>query len=168
MKVYIGLGSNLEDREGNLNEAIKRIGETAGELGMTSSVYETEPWGFQADEQFLNMAVEINTSLNPVKLMEYLLKIESRMGRVRSEEQYSSRLIDIDILLYGDVIVHDMDLVIPHPRMHERKFVLVPLNEIAPLAVHPVLKKTVRELLQVCSDTGNSQATCGVSWQIFI
>jgi 2-amino-4-hydroxy-6-hydroxymethyldihydropteridine diphosphokinase len=163
MRIYLGIGSNLEDREGNLAEAVDRIGLIIGDVIKTSSVYETEPWGFTADIEFLNMVVEVETRLNPQDLLEQTSKIETRLGRIREEDegQYSSRIIDIDILLYEDVIVNDVNLKIPHPLMHERKFVLVPLNEIAPDAVHPVFLKTISELLAVCSDTGEVRAIVG-------
>lgn len=156
MRIYLGLGSNLEDREANLAEAVDRIGLMVGDVIRTSSVYETEPWGFTTEEQFLNMVVEAETDLNPADLHEQTKKIETRLGRVKEkdEEQYTSRIIDIDILFYEDVIVNDVDLRIPHPLIEERNFVLIPLNEIAPDLVHPVLKKTVSELLQASSDTG--------------
>jgi 2-amino-4-hydroxy-6-hydroxymethyldihydropteridine diphosphokinase len=155
MRVYLGIGSNLEDREANLAEAVDRIATLAGDIIRTSSIYETEPWGFTSDNEFLNMVVEIETQLNPADLMEQLQKIETRLGRIKDDDdaQYTSRIIDIDILLYEDVIVNDVNLRIPHPLMEERKFVLVPLNEIAPDVVHPVLMKKISELLRTCSDT---------------
>ncbi|HEX2975522.1 MAG TPA: 2-amino-4-hydroxy-6-hydroxymethyldihydropteridine diphosphokinase [Bacteroidales bacterium] len=156
MKIYLGLGSNLDDREANLTEAVDRIGTIVGNVIRTSSIYETEPWGFTTDEQFLNMVVEAETDLNPADLHEQTKKIETRLGRIKDkeEEEYTSRIIDIDILFYEDVIVNDVDLRIPHPLIEERNFVLVPLNEIAPDFVHPVLKKKISELLQASSDTG--------------
>ena len=153
MKVYLGIGSNLEDREGNLREAITRINERVGKITGTSSIYETEPWGFQSDKMFLNMAVASETSLKPHDMLAIIQNIETRMGRVRGENQYTSRIIDIDILLYDDKVVNSSDLKIPHPLMQERKFVLVPLAEIAPDLVHPVFNETISELLAGCSDT---------------
>lgn len=154
MKAYFSIGSNLEDREYNIEDALDRIVENIGIITKCSSFYETEPWGFQSDEMFLNIAVETDTQLDPRELMETVKRIEDRMGRIRDKVRYASRIIDIDILLYEDVIVHDTDLSIPHPLMHERKFVLEPLNEIAPDAFHPVLGKTISALLETCSDTG--------------
>lgn len=155
MKIYLSIGSNLEDREFNIEDALDRIVENIGIVTKCSSFYETEPWGFTSDDQFLNVAVEAETDLDPADLLETTKKIETRMGRIRdSKIHYTSRIIDIDILLYGDLIINDPELKIPHPLMHERNFVLVPLSEIAPEAVHSVLGKTISELRNVCSDTG--------------
>ncbi|HLN56079.1 MAG TPA: 2-amino-4-hydroxy-6-hydroxymethyldihydropteridine diphosphokinase [Bacteroidales bacterium] len=154
MKVYFSIGSNLEDREFNIEDSLDRIVENIGIVTKSSSFYETEPWGFTTDEQFLNIAAEVDTDLNPGDVLALIKKIEDRMGRIRDEKvHYTSRIIDIDILLYDDMIINDPDLKVPHPLMHERNFVLVPLNEIAPDAVHPVFNKTIAELLSACSDT---------------
>ena len=108
------------------------------------------------------MVIEVETDLSPQELLERILNIESSLGRVRSSEQYSSRIIDIDILLYNDLVIDEPDLKIPHPLMHERKFVLIPLCEIAPEMIHPVLEKTFGELLEICEDRSNvkSLAPC--------
>lgn len=161
MKVYIGIGSNIGDREGNISAAVERVDELVGNVTKKSSIYETEPWGFQADEQFLNMVLEVETELSPSDVLETIQKIETRLGRTRSDVRYSSRIIDIDILLYEDVVINQGNLQIPHPLMHERNFVLVPLDEIAPDLIHPVYAKTISELLHVCSDTGEVHAYTG-------
>ena len=151
-KAFLGLGSNLGNREEILSEAIKMIGESLGKIISTSSLYETEPWGFKSDLKFLNMVLCIETEHTPSGLIARILKIESQLGRIRCESQNSSRKIDIDILLYDNEIIDEEALIIPHPRMHERKFVLVPLCEIAPEVVHPVLKKSMVVLLKECKD----------------
>ena len=151
-KVFLGIGTNLGDREACLKSAIECIRESIGSVVCTSSVYETEPWGFSSDDQFLNMTVEVETALKPSGLLGRMLMIEARMGRLRSGKGYSSRLIDLDILLYSNKILNTKSLIIPHPRLHERKFVLVPLCEIAPDFVHPVLKNDIKTLLRDCKD----------------
>ena len=116
-----------------------------------SSVYETEPVGYENQGWFLNLALEAQTSFDPFSLLEHLLAIEDQMGRER-EEKWGPRNIDLDLLLYDNRIVESERLTIPHPRMHQRKFVLIPLAQIAPQLLHPVLKKNVLELLENCED----------------
>jgi 2-amino-4-hydroxy-6-hydroxymethyldihydropteridine diphosphokinase len=141
--VYLSLGSNLGNRQENLDRALKLISERM-RLGKVSSIYDTEAVGPISQPRFLNLACEVITRLAPEGLLALFKGIEQKMGRYsRSGEP---RVIDIDIILYGKEVVNAPDLVIPHPRMHERSFVLVPLAEIAPDAVHPVLKKTMKEL----------------------
>ena len=144
--VYLSLGSNLGDREAHLREAVEQL-KKLGDVTAVSSLYETEPVEFTAQPWFLNIAVELETELMPKQLLSALLKIEQSMGRRRLQPK-GPRLIDVDILLFGNAVVSDTKLSIPHPAMHERRFVLVPLNEIAPQARHPVLRKTALELLE--------------------
>ena len=151
-KVFLGIGTNLGNRKNNLEEAVVRIEKEIGPIVKYSSIYETEPWGFQTIDVFLNMVVRVDTGLTPPLLLERILKIETFFGRVRGEKQYVSRVIDIDILLFEDLIIDGETLKITHPLLQERKFVLVPLCEIAPDLVHPVLKKTVVFLLGSCKD----------------
>jgi 2-amino-4-hydroxy-6-hydroxymethyldihydropteridine diphosphokinase len=150
--VFLGIGTNLGNRESNLEEAVARIREYIGLVLDSSSIYETEPWGFHAKDEFLNKVVKVNTELTPSGLLGRILMIESLLGRVRGQVRYSSRLIDIDILLYEDLIVEEESLKIPHPLLQQRKFVLVPLCEIASEIIHPVMKKSIAELLEICED----------------
>lgn len=142
---YLSLGSNVGDREKNLREAIQRL-KALGRVLSVSCFYETEPVEFTEQPWFVNCAVAHETSQSASQLMSSVLEIEREMGRQRVQQK-GPRLIDIDILLFGDEIVNTPDLTIPHPAMAERRFVLEPLAEIADQARHPVLKKTIRELL---------------------
>jgi 2-amino-4-hydroxy-6-hydroxymethyldihydropteridine diphosphokinase len=150
--VFLGIGTNLGNRERNLRRAVARIEKIIGRVLNSSSVYETEPWGFRAEADFLNIVVKVETQLAPSGLLGRILMIESMLGRIRGEKQYESRVIDIDILLYEDMIIDEESLKIPHPLMQKRKFVLVPLCEIAPELVHPLFKKSIRCLLEECAD----------------
>ena len=143
---YLSLGSNIGDREAQLREAAGRLAEL-GQVRLVSSYYETEPVEFTEQPWFLNAALALETDLLPHELMSSILGIEREMGRERRQKK-GPRTIDIDILLFGDEIVNSSELSIPHPAMHERRFVLVPLAEIGPEMRHPVLKKTVRELIE--------------------
>jgi 2-amino-4-hydroxy-6-hydroxymethyldihydropteridine diphosphokinase len=153
--VFLGIGSNLGDRKNNLDNAVGKIDEYIGKVVASSSIYETEPWGFEVEEEFLNMVVKVETRLEPSGMLGRILMIEALLGRIRSEKQYSSRVIDIDILLYEGLVLEELTLKIPHPLMHKRRFVLVPLCEIEPEIVHPVMKKTVKTLLELCTDNSN-------------
>jgi 2-amino-4-hydroxy-6-hydroxymethyldihydropteridine diphosphokinase len=143
--VYISLGSNVGGRSANLQAAIDRLGEV-GSIKAKSGFYETEPVELRDQPWFLNSVIAIETSLSPLELLKKVLAIEQEMGRIRMRDK-GPRSIDIDILLFGDEVVEERGLKIPHPAMHQRRFVLEPLAEIAPGVVHPQLRKTVRELL---------------------
>lgn len=152
-KAFLSLGTNLGERDKNLAKAIRYINMSVGHIIDLSGIYETEPWGFESDTKFLNMVVEIITDLTPHELLANCKDIENKLGRDRSMAiGYSSRIIDIDILFYEKEIVSDPDLVLPHPHIQSRRFILEPLAEIAPEFVHPQLNLTTKQLLADCID----------------
>ena len=143
---YLGLGTNLEDREANLEKALALLSAESGlRLLRCSRIYETEPWGVADQPAFLNSVAEVATWLAPERLLDVCKDVENRMGR-RPGIRWGPRLIDVDILLYGNLVVQLPHLEIPHPRLHLRAFALVPLAELAATAVHPVLGKTIGNL----------------------
>ena len=148
----LGLGTNLGDREGYLEKALEIISESIGMISSRSFIYETEPWGFQSENNFLNMVIKVHTKLKPAGLLKKIQYIEDRLGRIRDRKQYASRTIDIDILLYSNLVIDKPDLTIPHPLIQDRRFVLVPFCDIAPKMIHPVLNKTFADLLKECED----------------
>jgi len=155
-EVIAGLGSNLGDRYAALQRALELLREEAGEITALSSVWETEPWGFDADELFLNMVAVIKTNRSPAQLIQLFRSIEGRMGRRRSGGgKYESRIIDLDILLWENRVISIPGLEVPHPKIADRRFVLEPLSEVAPAAVHPVTGLTVAEMLQLCADNSD-------------
>ena len=151
---FILLGSNMGDREVILDMAIKEIEKRCGRIVKISYLYESEPWGFDTDLYFLNQAIAVETELEPHDLLKELLTIEAELGRKRTENHigYESRPIDFDIIYIDDLVNEDDDLILPHPRLHLRRFVLVPLCEISPDYVHPILKETNSSLLEKCED----------------
>jgi 2-amino-4-hydroxy-6-hydroxymethyldihydropteridine diphosphokinase len=149
--IYLSLGSNIGDRAQNISRAIQALGARGIRVTRESSLYETEPVEMRDQAWFLNSVVEAETDLMPQQLMRALLQIEREMGRKRRVPK-GPRLIDLDILLFGSSIVRMPELEIPHPRMAERRFVLIPFAEIAPAARHPVFKKTIAELLAETPD----------------
>ncbi len=142
---YLGLGSNLGNRQANLDQALKLLSQRM-QMGKISSIYDTEPVGNTNQPRFLNLVCEVRTRLTPEGLLTMVKGLEQMMGR--HSHTGEPRTIDVDILLYGNTVYKSKELEIPHPRMAERQFVLVPLAEIAPDAVHPVMKKTIREMSQ--------------------
>ena len=144
-RVFIALGSNLGDRKANLHNAVASLPPKVHCI-MESSIYQTPPWGIADQPDFLNQVVEAETDLSPAKLILYLKDIESKLGR-KPTVRYGPRLIDLDILFFDDLVLNQPDLAIPHPRMHERAFVLVPLAELAPSLWHPVSGLRISELL---------------------
>ncbi|MFC1528847.1 2-amino-4-hydroxy-6-hydroxymethyldihydropteridine diphosphokinase [Candidatus Latescibacterota bacterium] len=154
MRVYLGLGSNIGDRLGNLNGAVLRLNSSPEILVMNvSNIYETVPVGGPVQPDYLNAAVEIETILEPEGLFRHCSGIEKAMGRERTEK-YGPRIIDIDIVLYNQLVLKTDDLTIPHPRMHERAFVLRPLADLVPDYVHPVTGLAVKELLERVDQSG--------------
>ena len=152
---YVGLGSNLGDRSRNLQGAIDRLGKV-GIITAVSSIYQTKPWmvdGYQP--RYLNQVVGVNTILDPLQVVIELLAIESSLGRVR-EEKNASRTLDLDLLLHGDIVLEASGVTVPHPRLHERAFVLVPLAEIAADVVHPILDRTISDLADQSDRSGIS------------
>jgi len=144
VEVYLSLGSNLGDRRANLKEALRLLGESL-EIASVSSVYDTEPVGVGEQPRFLNLVCRVNTDIGPMQLLSLIKGIESSMGRDLSLRN-APRVIDIDIILYGDTIMESPELIIPHPRMRERAFVLVPFAEIAPEVVHPITGERIDDL----------------------
>lgn len=151
-RAYLLIGGNLGDRVAYLNQAKSLLSLRSGRISAVSGIYETAAWGITDQEAFLNQAILLETALNASELMQTLLHAENEIGRIRTEK-YGPRIIDIDILLFNDEIIHQPDLKIPHPELANRRFALEPLNELAPSFIHPVLKKSIGELLKICPDT---------------
>jgi 2-amino-4-hydroxy-6-hydroxymethyldihydropteridine diphosphokinase len=158
--VYLGLGSNLGDREGHLERGLRALGARAVRITGVSSIYETEPVGGPAQGPYLNRVASAETALSPEALMQAALETEAEAGRVRGLRN-APRTLDVDILFYGDLVRRTDALTLPHPRLHERRFVLVPLAELAPALRHPAKGRTVTELLAACPDHARVEAWPG-------
>jgi len=154
-KVYFSTGSNQGNRLNSLVQAAKLIDSVVGKVVDYSPVVESEPWGFDAETAFFNQVLVVETELAPRQVLKKILEIENTLGRKRSGTEYSSRLIDIDILFYDEIQMNEDSLVIPHPLLHKRKFVLEPLAAVAPHLIHPVLLSSIAELLQSLNDTSH-------------
>lgn len=149
--VFLSLGSNQGNKNENLSNAISLIAKLSIEVVRTSSLYKTKAWGKTDQDDFLNQVIEIKTCYDAKLLLTHLLSIEEALGRVR-DEKWGPRIIDIDILFYDNAIIHEYNLIVPHPAIAERRFILTPLHEIAPNFVHPVHKKEISTLLNECTD----------------
>ena len=152
-KVYFLIGGNLGNREQILKDTAEQLNEKVGEIYLISSIYETEPWGFEHELSFLNQVVVCETTLLPIEVLNSTQEIELNLGRVRKKNRYSERTIDIDLLFYDDLIMDTERLELPHPRMGERMFALAPLSEIIPEFIHPISFKTVQTIKAECEDT---------------
>lgn len=145
--IYLGLGTNIGDKKFNLRQAFIEIELSIGTILESSSFYESEPWGFESENQFLNAVIVVDTNFTPLELLEQLKAIERKMGRIeKNKSGYADRIIDIDILFFNNEVIHSPILTIPHKFLHKRDFVLFPLLEITPDFVHPLLESTIEEL----------------------
>jgi 2-amino-4-hydroxy-6-hydroxymethyldihydropteridine diphosphokinase len=156
VSILLGLGSNLDDREANLRRGVALLARSL-EMVEGSSVYETEPWGHKDQPRFLNLVCWAHTGISPAELLRLCQETERAVGRTRTF-RYGPRLLDVDILAYGDSVITTPTLVVPHPRLAERRFVLVPMAEVAPEWVHPVTGRTASELLDEVEDSGEVRA----------
>ncbi len=152
---YLGLGANMQDKIRMLNRARILLNIYAGAVIKASKLYSTEPWGYEEQDEFVNQVLCINTNLSPEDLHTATLKIEAHLGKKKENSKYGPRNIDIDILLYEQECSDTTSLKIPHARMHERNFVLIPLAEIAPEAIHPVFQVSISHLLERSEDNGS-------------
>ncbi|MBI9055347.1 MAG: 2-amino-4-hydroxy-6-hydroxymethyldihydropteridine diphosphokinase [Bacteroidales bacterium] len=151
-QVYLLIGGNLNNRLELLAQAKESIVKDIGSCIMESSVYESEPWGFLSDQNFLNQVLILNTKLEPIEVLNESQKIENKLGRLRKSTNYSSRTMDIDLLFYNNEIINNPRLTVPHEHLYKRRFTLEPLVELTPDFMHPVFEKSLAKLLIECSD----------------
>lgn len=151
-KVFLGIGGNIGNKQQNFTKVLDQIHNELGEVILSSSIYETPPWGFRAEDAFWNQVLVIETVLEAEELLWRINAIEERFGRKREKERYSSREMDIDILYFNDEYFETKSLIIPHPKIQERRFVLVPLVEIAPNFKHPLIRLSHFKMLENCRD----------------
>lgn len=151
--IFLLLGSNLGERLAILESARQHIAGRVGTISAQSSIYETAPWGVLDQPAFLNQVLRVETEFAPEEVLRIILDIEHELGRIRYE-RWGARVIDIDLLYYSDLVLDTARLTLPHPRLQDRRFTLIPLAEIAPDYVHPLLRKTSQELLTMCADEG--------------
>jgi 2-amino-4-hydroxy-6-hydroxymethyldihydropteridine diphosphokinase len=151
-KVFLSLGSNRGNRQKYINDAIVILEKKGGKMLRTSFVYETEPWKMNDGTNFLNQVILLETSLDAQQIMNLIIETETSMGRIRSKAGYEPRTIDIDILFFNEEIIESLSVIVPHPLVSERRFILEPLCEIAPNYIHPILKKSLKQLLVDCPD----------------
>lgn len=151
-KVCLLLGSNMGDRLLYLSQAIELLHDADTSVQLVSHVYESNPWGFDSFDRFLNLALVMHVGITPAQLLQKCLAVESKLGRVRNHDGYSSRTLDVDILLFGDEVINTEQLTVPHPRLSIRRFALVPVVQLMAETLHPVMKISMGRLLQVCPD----------------
>lgn len=151
-RVYFLLGGNIGNRQELLSEAVRKMTMQLGEFVKASALYETEPWGFTHEQNFLNQVVVFDSELPALDILDKTQVIEKELGRVRKTTQYCERTIDIDILFYGEEEIENERLSVPHPRIQERSFALYPLEELIPDFIHPILKKSIKQLKEECTD----------------
>ncbi|MDR2009383.1 MAG: 2-amino-4-hydroxy-6-hydroxymethyldihydropteridine diphosphokinase [Bacteroidales bacterium] len=158
--VFLGIGGNLGSRILNIEKTIKLVSEKISIPEKISSLYISEPWGFEHSKYFTNAVIQLNSELSPEQLLRIIKDIETEMKRIKTSDSYEGRTMDIDILFYEEKIVNNDNLQIPHPLLQNRLFVLLPLNEIAPGFIHPALNKSISELLKACKDQSKIRRLC--------
>ncbi len=151
-RIYFLLGGNIGNREELLSEAVRKMTNQIGRFVQASSLYETEPWGFSHEQNFLNQVIAFDSELSALEILDKTQAIEKELGRIRKTTQYCERTIDIDILFFGNELIENERLSVPHPRIQERSFALYPLEELIPDFIHPALKKSIKTLKEECPD----------------